>query len=202
MDGYYREYFATRPGAAVAFGADILRLARPFPFVLLLLGLSAAVAAWARRRKLAFVLCGLGVVPILGLADAACASSVSTGLSEPRPRSSSATGLRALVWSWPATMRSCAGVTFYTGRPTQVVGGPGSDMLFGFQRGDAPGVFLSEEAFRKSWSPADHVFILGGRDVMFPGARILLESPRSRLLLRDGRDAPAAAAAPSSPAAQ
>lgn len=189
MDGYYREYFASRPGAAVAFGAEILRLARPFPFVLVLLGLSAAAAVWARRRRLAFVFCVLGVVPILGLADG--------GMRVVGHDRSQRAAAAIVERDWTPGSRlvvagdyeELCGVTFYTGRPTQVVGGPGSDMLFGFQRGDAPGVFLSEEAFRKGWSSADHVFILGGRDVMFPGARILLEGPRSRLLLRDGQHA-------------
>jgi hypothetical protein len=187
MDGYYREYFASRPGAAVAFGADILRLARPFPFVLLLLGLSTALAVWARRRRLAFALCVLGVVPILGLADGGMrvvgfdrSQRAAAALVEREwtPRS------RLVV---AGDYEELCGITFYTGRPTQVVGGPGSDMLFGFQHGDAPNVFLSEEAFRNSVSPDDHVFILGGREVTFPGTKILLQGPRSRLLLRDGQ---------------
>ena len=164
MDGYYRQYFASRPGAAVAFGADILRLARPFPFVLVLLGLSTAIAVRARWRRLAFVLCVLGVIPILGLADGGM-GVVGVDRSQ---RAAAAIvdrdwtpGSRLVV---AGDYEELCGITFYTGRPTQVVGGPGSDMLFGFQRGDAPGVFLSEEAFRESWKSADRMFVLGGRD--------------------------------------
>ena len=191
MDGYYREYFASRPGAAVAFGADILRLARPFPILLVLLGLSTALAVRARRRRLAFVLCVLGVVPILGLADG------GMGVVGVDRSQRAAAAIVDRDWT-PGSLLVVAGdyeelcgITFYTGRPTHVVGGPGSDMLFGYQRGDAPGVFLSDEAFRESWNSADRVFVLGNRDVMFPGAKILLEGPRSRLLLREGHRAEA-----------
>jgi hypothetical protein len=194
MDGYYREYFATRPGAAVAFGSEILRLARPFPFVLVFLGLLTALAAWSGRRRLSLVFCVLGVVPILGLAD----GGMRVVAGDRSQRAAAAIverdwtpGSRLVV---AGDYEELCGITFYTGRPTQVVGGPGSDMLFGFQRGDAPGVFLSDEAFRKSWS-SDRVFVLGGRDVMFPGAKILLEGPRSRLLLSEAHAAEAQAQA-------
>ncbi len=195
MDGYYREYFASRPGAAVAFGADILRLARPFPFVLLLLGLCTVLAVWSRRRRLAFGFCVLGIVPILGLADGGM-RVVGFDRSQ-----KAAAAIVEREWTPHSRLvvvgdyEELCGITFYTGRPTQVVGGPGSDMLFGFQRGDAPGVFLSEEDFRKSTGPADHVFILGGRDTTFPDTKVLLNGPRSRLLLRSGPTPPAIPAA-------
>ena len=78
------------------------------------------------------------------------------------------------------------GITFYLGKPTQVVGGPGSDMLFGYRRGDAPEIFLSPDAFRKIWESSDRVFVLGGRDLTLPDATVLFEGPRSRLLTRKG----------------
>ncbi len=77
------------------------------------------------------------------------------------------------------------GITFYLGKPTQVVGGPGSDLLFGYRRGDAPQTFLSPDAFRRSWESSDRVFVLGGRDLILPGATVLFEGPRSRLLMRE-----------------
>jgi 4-amino-4-deoxy-L-arabinose transferase-like glycosyltransferase len=185
MDGYYREYFASRPGAAVAFGSEILRLARPFPFVLLFLGVATFAAVRSRRRRLAFVLCVLGVVPILGLADG--------GMRIVGGDRSQRAAAAVVERDWTAGSRlvvagdyeeSC-GITFYTGRPTQVYRGPGADMLFGYQHGDAPGVFLTEEAFRKAWSSPDRVFVLGDRDLAIPDARVLFESPRSRLLVHE-----------------
>jgi hypothetical protein len=75
------------------------------------------------------------------------------------------------------------GITFYTGLSTQVLGGPGPELLFGYRRGDAPEVFLTPEAFLKEWESSDHVFVLGGRNLTLPGATVLLEGPRCRLLL-------------------
>ena len=53
------------------------------------------------------------------------------------------------------------GITFYTGRSTQVVGGPGAELLFGYRRGDAPEVFLTPDAFLDLWESSDRVFVLG-----------------------------------------
>ena len=81
------------------------------------------------------------------------------------------------------------GITFYTGRSTQVLGGPGADLLFGYRRGDAPEVFLTPDAFLTMWESSDRVFVLGGRDLMLPRATVLLEGPRYRLLLQDNCEA-------------
>ncbi|HEY2797837.1 MAG TPA: glycosyltransferase family 39 protein [Thermoanaerobaculia bacterium] len=192
MDGYYREYFASRPGAAVAFGSEILRLARPFPFVLLFLGVSTLLAVLARRRRLAFVLCLLGIVPILELADG--------GMRIVGGDRSQRAAAAVVERDWTPGSRlvvvgdyeeSC-GITFYTGRPTQVYRGPGSDMLFGYEHGDSPKEFLSEAAFQKSWNSADRVFVLGGRDLTLPGARVLFDGPRSRLLVNASSTTPSA----------
>jgi hypothetical protein len=76
------------------------------------------------------------------------------------------------------------GITFYTGRSTQVLGGPGPELLFGYRRGDAPELFLTPDAFLKEWESSDRVFVLGGRDLMLSEATVLLEGPRCRLLVR------------------
>jgi hypothetical protein len=52
-------------------------------------------------------------------------------------------------------------------------------------RGDAPELFLTADAFLQIWDSPRRVFVLGGRDLMLPGATVLLEGPRSRLLLHN-----------------
>jgi hypothetical protein len=69
LDGYYREYFAAHPGAAVVFGAEMLRRARPFPIVLLLLGTTTFLSLRMARGRQAFALWVVGAVLVLGLAD-------------------------------------------------------------------------------------------------------------------------------------
>ncbi len=56
LDGYYREYFASHPGSAMVFGTELLRKARPFPIVLLLLGGMSTLALRMARRRHAFAL--------------------------------------------------------------------------------------------------------------------------------------------------
>jgi hypothetical protein len=183
LDGYYREYFAAHPGRAMVFGTELLRLARPFPIVLLALGVTTFLAWRAARSRRAFALWVVGVVLILGLADGGMrlvaedrsqrAASVIVGRNwAPRAR---------LVVA--GDYEEGCGITFYTGRSTQVLGGPGAELLFGYRRGDAPEVFLTPDAFLKEWESSDRVFVLGGRDLTLPGATVLLEGPRSRLLL-------------------
>lgn len=187
LDGYYREYFASHPGAATAFGAQILRLARPFPIVLLVLGITTFLAVRTHRRLLAYVLWILGAVPILGLADGGMrivAGDRSQRAAGAVVRRDWTPGARLVV---AGEYEEACGITFYTGQPTQVLGYPGSDMLFGFHRGDAPEVFLSEADFQKAWNSPQRVFVLGGRDSRLPGATVLLEGPRSRLLSNGGK---------------
>jgi 4-amino-4-deoxy-L-arabinose transferase-like glycosyltransferase len=186
LDGYYREYFVSHPGAAMVFGSELLRQARPFPIVLLLLGATSFLALRAARRRHAFALWVVGVVPILGLADG--------GMRLVAGDRSQAAAAQIVDRNWRPGARlvvagdyeDVCGITFYTGRTTQVLGGPGADLLFGFRRGDAPEVFLTPEAFLETWDSSNRVFVLGGRDLTLPGATVLLESPRCRLLLSSG----------------
>jgi hypothetical protein len=186
LDGYYREYFGAHPGAAMVFGNELLHLARPFPIVLLLLGITTFLALRKGRRRLAFALWVVGAVPILALADGGM-SVVARDRSQ-----RAAAEIADRYWTPGARVvvtgdyEEACGITFYLGKPTQVVGGPGSDMLFGYRQGDAPEVFLSPDAFRKLWESSDRVFVLGGRDLTLPDATVLFEGPRSRFLTRKG----------------
>src|SRR5262249_8942940 len=70
-------------------------------------------------------------------------------------------------------------------KPTAVVGGPGADLTYGYRRGDAPEVFLSPAEFLEEWESDRCVFVVGNRDLSLPGAVVLFEGPRSRLVVRD-----------------
>ncbi len=189
LDGYYREYFASHPGSAMVFGAELLRKARPFPIVLLLLGGMSSLALRMGRRRHAFALWVAGAVLILGLADGGMRL-----VAEDRSQRAAA-AIVGRNWAPRARLvvaedyEEGCGITFYTGQSTQVVGGPGADLLFGYRRGDAPEVFLTPDAFLKMWESSDRVFVLGGRDLMLPRATVLLEGPRYRLLLQDNCEA-------------
>ena len=184
LDGYYREYFTTHPGASMIFGNELLRRARPFPIVLLLLAGATLAAMRVEKRRGAFALWVLGAVPILGLADSGM-RLVAVDRSQ-----RAAAAIVARQWAPGAKLvvagdyEEGCGITFYTGRETQVLGGPGAELLFGFRRGDAPEVFLTPEAFLESWRSSAPVFVLGNRDLTLPGAAVLMEGPRSRLLLQ------------------
>jgi hypothetical protein len=185
LDGYYREYFASHSGAAMVFGTELLRRARPFPIVLLMLGVTTFLALRMARDRQAFALWVAGTVLVLGLADGGMRL-----VADDRSQRAAAT-IVGRDWALGARLvvaedyEEGCGITFYTGRSTQVLGGPGPELLFGYRRGDAPEVFLTADAFLEEWESSDRVFVLGGRDLTLPGAMVLLEGPRSRLLLRE-----------------
>jgi hypothetical protein len=159
-------------------------MARPFPIVLLLLGVTSFLAFRKARVRYAFALWVGGAVLVLGLADGGMRL-----VGEDRSQRAAAAivgrdwvpGSRLVV---AEDYEEACGITFYTGLETQVLGGPGPELLFGYRRGDAAELFLTPDAFLKSWESSDHVFVLGGRNLMLPEATVLLEGPRSRLLLR------------------
>jgi 4-amino-4-deoxy-L-arabinose transferase-like glycosyltransferase len=189
LDGYYREYFASHPGAAMVFGTELLRMARPFPIVLLVLGVTTFLALRMARSRHAFALWVAGTVLVLGLADGGMrlvANDRSQRAAAAIVDRDWAPGARLVV---AEDYEEGCGITFYTGLSTQVLGGPGPELLFGYRRGDAPEVFLTPDAFLKEWESSDHVFVLGARDLTLPGATVLLEGPRSRLLLQGSCEA-------------
>ena len=152
--------------------------------MLLLTGAATLIALRMARRRLAFALWVAGVVPILGLADAGMrlvAGDRSQRAAAAIVDRNWAPGARLVV---AGDYEEACGITFYTGRPTQVLRGPGVDLLFGYRQGDAPEVFLTPDAFLKEWQSSARVFVLGDRGLTLPGATVLLEGPRSRLLTR------------------
>jgi len=186
LDGYYREYFGEHPGASMVFGAELLRLARPFPLALLATGVGTFLLLRRRRRPArAFALWAGGAVAILVMAD-----SGMRLIAQDRSQRAAA---RIVEESWTPSARlvvagdyeEACGITFYTGRPTSVVDGPGADLTYGYRHGDAPEIFLSPADFLTEWDSNRCVFVVGGRDLSLPGATVLFEGPRSRVLVRD-----------------
>jgi len=163
LDGYYREYFRGASGAAMVFGDEFAAEGAAFsdrappPGNDDLPGVTqdprpAGFRALGRRRR-----------------------------SRPRPADGgmrlvgedrSQRAAAAIVdrdWTSRARLvvaedfEEGCGITFYTGQSTQVLGGPGPELLFGYRRGDAPSSFLTPDAFLKEWESSDRVFVLGGR---------------------------------------
>src|SRR5260370_5839472 len=167
----------------MVFGAELLQRARPFPIVLLLLGATALLALRPDRRRLALALWVAGAVPILGLADGGMRlvdEDRSQRAAAAIVRRNWAPGARLVV---AEDYEEGCGITFYTGRSTEVLGGPGPELRFGFRRGDGAELFLTADAFLQIWDSPRRVFVLGGRDLMLPGPTVLLEGPRYLLLL-------------------
>jgi len=76
------------------------------------------------------------------------------------------------------------GVSLYTRYPTRMLDGAGGDLLFGYHKGDAPGLFLTREEFERVWASSGRVFVVGdrGRDRDLPGAVLLAAGPRFQLV--------------------
>src|SRR3989442_4285865 len=56
------------------------------------------------------------------------------------------------------------------------------DLLFGYRRGDAWGLFLTREGFERLWASNGRVFVVGDRGLDIPGAILLAAGPRSMLV--------------------
>ena len=70
--------------------------------------------------------------------------------------------------------------------------GARGDLLFGYRKGDAPGLFLTKDEFRKLWATGDRVLVVGDRSLNIPGAFLLAEGPRSVLVTNQPRSRPRA----------
>src|SRR5260370_41461194 len=135
----------------MVFGAELLQRVRLFPIVLLLLGATTLLALRAERRRLALALWVAGAVPILGLADGGMrlvAEDRSQRAAAAIVRRNWAPGARLVV---AEDYEEGCGITFYTGEPTQVLGGPGPERLFASLPGGGPGDFLTPNRFSRLW---------------------------------------------------
>src|SRR5207245_1779338 len=74
------------------------------------------------------------------------------------------------------------GVSLYTVYPTRMLDSARGDLLFGYRRGDASGLFLTREGFERLWASNGRVFVVGDRGLDIPGAILLAAGPRSMLV--------------------
>jgi hypothetical protein len=174
LDGNYREH----PEAALALGAGTARLLKPFSFLLLALGVTTLVAARARKTRLAFLLWVALFAPALLFVDR------GVGLmSEDRAQRALAeqvvqhweSGSRLVV---DAPFEDVLSLVFYVHRPTTVVPGDISDLLFGKRMGDAPDLFLTPAELENEWRSPKRLFLCTERDRKPPrGAVSVFQTP-------------------------
>ena len=182
LDGVYRDYLVAHPDVSFAVVERCLRLIRPFAVFILLFGGAALLASRLSRARLAFTIWVLGAVGLVWFAE------LGHRLVAPdRSQRDLAPIIRALweptaelvVWG---TYEDYCGVSLYTGYPTRMLDSARGDLLFGYRRGDASGLFLTREGFERLWASNGRVFVVGDRGLDIPGAVLLAAGPRSMLV--------------------
>jgi len=183
LDGYYREYFTKHPEQGFFFAREAEGLALPFAAAWLLAGVGGAAAAWRRRPDVALLVWVLAAFP--------AAYGLEQGIMLVSRDRSQKEAARLLERHWEegarlivaGTYEDMGGVTFYTGRRTEMFRATDGDLLYGWQRGDAPELFLSEAQLLEAWHSPARVFLLTQVEIEPPSpAHVLLETPRHRLL--------------------
>jgi len=182
LGGVDRQYVASHPGVSVTFVEGSLQLARPFAVLVLLLGGAAVLASRLTRARFVFTIWVVGAVGLVWFAE--------LGHREAAPDHSQR-DLAPLVrklWEPGAELvvrgnyEDYCGVSFYTGYPTRMLDGARGDLLFGYRKGDAPGLFLTRAEFERLWTSSSRVFVVGDRGLDLPGAIVLAVGPRSMLV--------------------
>src|SRR5438132_1142192 len=182
LDGVYREYFAHHREASFAFVEDCLRLVLPFAVFIVVLGGAAVLASRLPRARLAFPIWLAGAVGLLRFVELGHRlvapdrsqrdlAPIIRKLWEPRAE--------LVVWG---NYEDYCGVSLYTGYPTRMLDGAGGDLLFGYHKGDAPGLFLTREELERLWASSGRVFVVGDRGRDLPGAVRLATGPRFQLV--------------------
>ena len=192
LGGVYREYFASHPEASFAAARECLRLVRPFAVLLFLLGVASVLASRLPRPRLGFSIWlagAVGLVWFFELGHDLAAPDLSQRDLAPIIRELWEPKAQLIVWG---TYEDYSGVSVYTPYPIRVLDGARGDLLFGYRKGDAPGLFLSKEEFKKLWATGDRVLVVGDRGLNIPGAVLLAEGPRSVLVTNRPRSQPAA----------
>jgi 4-amino-4-deoxy-L-arabinose transferase-like glycosyltransferase len=183
FDGYYREYFGKHPDQTFFFAREALELAKPFAISWLLLGFTVFLAARARRFGAAFLLWVLCFLPSVFVFDSAMCMIAKDRSQRDASRLIKEhwqKGARLVV---AGTYEDAGGVTFYTGFRTEMLGAHDGDLYFGYKKGDAPDLFLSESEFERLWNSQARVFLMMQAERRPPPQCFpLLETPRHRLL--------------------
>lgn len=183
LDGYYREYFTKHPEQGFFFAREAEGLALPFAAAWLLAGIGGVAAAWRRRPEVAVLIWVLAAFP--------AAYALDQGIHLVSRDRSQKEAARLIEQHWEdgarlivaGTYEDMGGVTFYTGRRTEMYRATDGDLLYGWQRGDAADLFLTEVRFLEAWHSPARVFLLMQVELPAPEpAWVLLETPRHRLL--------------------
>ncbi|HYK10317.1 MAG TPA: glycosyltransferase family 39 protein [Gemmatimonadales bacterium] len=192
LDSVYREYFASHPEASVIAARQCLRLVWPFGVLVFLLGVASLLASRLPRPRLGFSIWlagALGLVWFFELGHDLAAPDLSQRDLAPIIRELWEPEAHLVVWG---TYEDYSGVSFYTPYPIRVLDGAGGDLLFGYRKGDAPGLFLTNEEFKQLWTASSRVLVVGDRGLNIPGAILLAEGPRSVLVTNRPRSRPTA----------
>jgi len=192
LDSVYREYFASHPEASFAAARGCLRLVRPFGVLVFLLGVASVLASRLPRPRLGFSIWlagAVGLVWFFELGHDLAAPDLSQRDLAPIIRELWEPEAHLVVWG---TYEDYSGVSFYTPYPIRVLDGAGGDLLFGYRKGDAPGLFLTNEEFKQLWTASSRVLVVGDRSLNIPGAFLLAEGPRSVLVTNRPPSQPAA----------
>jgi hypothetical protein len=182
LDSVYREYFASHPDASFAAARQCLRLIRPVAVFVLLLGVASVLASRLSRSRLAFSIWLVGAVGLacfVELGHDMVAPDLSQRDLAPIIRELWDPRTQLVIWG---TYEDYSGVSFYTTYPIRVLDGAGGDLLFGYRKGDAPGLFLTREEFDRLWAARDRVLVVGDPSLNIPGAVRLASGPRSVLV--------------------
>lgn len=181
VDGYYREYFSDHPGQSFALVRETLQLARPFTILLCLIGSGVGLLAAGARARLGFVLLVAGTVCGLGIVDLAmrlvAADRSQRELARIVEREWTEGSHLVVIGAY----EDFCGISYYTRRPTEMLDASPQDLLFGYRKGDARGLFLTPESFQREWQSPAQVFVLSDRSVVLPAAVVLAEGPRDVL---------------------
>ena len=192
LDSVYREYFASHPEASFAAARGCLRLVRPFGVLVFLLGVASVLASRLPRPRLGFSIWlagAVGLVWFFELGHDLAAPDLSQRDLAPIIRELWEPEAHLVVWG---TYEDYSGVSFYTAYPIRVLDGARGDLLFGYRKGDAPGLFLTNEEFKQLWTGGSRVLVVGDRSLNIPGAVLLAEGPRSVLVTNRPPSQPAA----------
>jgi len=190
LDSVYREYFASHPEASFAAARECLRLVRPFAVLTFLLGVASVLASRLPRPRLGFSIWlagAVGLVWFFELGHDLAAPDLSQRDLVPIIRELWEPEAHLVIWG---TYEDYSGVSFYTAYPIRVLDGARGDLLFGYRKGDAPELFLTNEEFKQLWAANSRVLVVGDRSLNIPGAILLAEGPRSVLVTNRPRARP------------
>jgi len=186
LDGFYREYFLTHSGASFPLVTESARLAQPFIVIILTTAAASLLLLTLDRARTAFVVWAIACLPLLGLVDLGMRVAASDRSERDFARIVSGSWRPGAHLVVAGDYEDYCGVSYYTGLPTEILGKPQADLLFGYRQGDARAEFLDDDEFQREWHSSARVFVVCDRRFEMPGAVVLAEGARERLISNRG----------------